>query len=282
MTLPRRVAIIGMGLMGGSLARDLAALGVEVLGHDRDPDTLCAARDAGVIQTILSPSLQGVEAADLLVLAIPVTAATATLERVASRLGADTAVTDLGSTKLSIVRAATELGLAERFVGSHPLAGDHRAGWAASRRGLFTDARIYLCPTPLSHPAVLERVRGMWHHLGARPEVVDAATHDGRLAWTSHLPQIASTALAHALMRAGIDRQDLGPGGRDATRLAGSSPEMWTAICQDNADPLDPAVSALIDDLEAFQIALRSRDTERLHHFFAAAHAWSQAGAQSQ
>ena len=279
MSLPRRAAVVGLGLMGGSLARDLAALGVEVHAHDRDPATLRAARAEGVVRAELGASMEGVEGAELLVLAVPVTAAAAVLERVAPRLGADAVVTDLGSTKASIQRAATELGLAERFVGSHPLAGDHRAGWEASRRGLFADAPVYLCPTPATHPRALREVRELWLRLGARPEVTDAEAHDRRLAWTSHLPQIAASALAHTLAGGGLDRQSLGPGGRDTTRLAGSSPEMWTAVCLDNADSLEAALGALIDDLASFRLALRSRDAERIHPFLAAAHAWSQAEA---
>jgi len=273
MTLPRRAAVIGLGLMGGSLARDLAGLGVEVWGHDRDPSASRAALAEGVIRREIPASLEGVEEADLLVLAGPVTTAAALLERLAPRLPAGSVVTDLGSTKRSVVAAAERLGLGGRFVGSHPLAGDHRSGWTASRAGLFAGATVYLCPC--GSGGAMERVRALWERLGARPEPIDPEEHDRRLAWTSHLPQVASSALGRALSARGLPRALLGPGGRDATRLAGSSPALWSAVCLDNAGAVDEALGALVTELDHLRRALRSGDAAALDHFFAAAHDWS-------
>lgn len=275
MTLPSRAAVIGLGLMGGSLARDLASLGVEVLGHDRDAGAVGAALSSGVLRGALPPSLEGAEAADLLVLAVPVSAAEAILETLAPRLAPGCVVTDLGSTKRSIAGAAERLGLGGRFVGSHPLAGDHRSGWEASRPGLFAGARVFVCPAEGAAPSAREAVRELWLRLGARPEEVDPAEHDRRLAWSSHLPQAASSALARSLAAAGIPRGELGPGGRDVTRLAGSSPEMWTAVCLDNAEAMDQALGALLEELAGFREALRERDADRLFRLFDAARAWS-------
>lgn len=274
-----RAAVIGLGLMGGSLARDLAALGAEVLGHDPDPEAVRAARAAGVLRGEIPASLEGVEAADLVVLAAPVRAALALPERLAPRLSAGCVVTDLGSTKRSIAEAAERAGLGERFVGSHPLAGDHRSGWEASRTGLFAGARVYLCPTARTAPGALGAVTDLWLRLGARPETVEAAAHDRLLAWTSHLPQLASSALAASLAGRGFPRESLGPGGRDVTRLAGSSPELWTSVCLDNAEEVEAAVGALVARLEGARAALRERDGAALERLFAEGRAWSGAGA---
>lgn len=270
-----RAAVLGLGLMGGSLARDLAALGAEVRGHDRDPAASRAALAAGVIRGEIPPSLEGLEEAELVVIAAPVRESVSLLEALAPRLSPGSVVTDLGSTKRSIERAATRAGVADRFVGSHPLAGDHRSGWAASREGLFAGARVYLCPTALTSPGALERVTELWLRLGARPEAIGAEEHDRRLAWTSHLPQAASSALALALAGAGHGPGSLGPGGRDATRLAGSSPEVWSSICLDNADAIESAVGGLLEELAGLREALRGRDARALESFFAEARAWS-------
>ncbi|NJD18999.1 MAG: prephenate dehydrogenase/arogenate dehydrogenase family protein, partial [Gemmatimonadetes bacterium] len=142
------VAILGLGLMGGSLARDLAGLGHRVLGWDRDPGSVRAALAQGCIHRgrgSRPDDFQGIEEADVVVLALPVAASRETLPALAPRLRASL-VTDVGSTKRHIVAAAQSLGLGDQFVGAHPLAGDHRSGWGASRSGLFRGATVFLCP----------------------------------------------------------------------------------------------------------------------------------------
>lgn len=277
-----RVAVIGLGLMGGSLARDLAARGVEVHGLDRDPAATRAARAEGVLRAGLSPSLEGVEEAELVVLATPVDTAVSLMERLAPRLSPACVVTDLGSTKRSIALAAERAGVGERFVGSHPLAGDHRSGWEASREGLFAGARVYLCPTARSAPEAVRAVTELWLRLGARPEPIGAEEHDRRLAWTSHLPQVASSALASVLAGRGLGPGSLGPGGRDATRLAGSSSEMWTSICLDNAEAVGAAVEALVEELSGVREALRAGNAAGLDRFFSGAREWSREGAAAK
>lgn len=274
MTAPERAAVLGLGLMGGSLARDLAARGVEVLGYDGDADALERAVAEGVVHRALEPGLAGVEEADLLVLGVPVDVAPALLAAAAPRLGARCAVTDLGSTKRSIGQAAARLGVAERFVGSHPLAGDHRAGWQSSRAGLFQGARIYICPTPATDRAVLDAVRALWGTLGGEVVETDAEEHDRLLAWVSHLPQALASALAVALDEGGRAPGELGPGGRDMTRLAASSPDMWRAICLDNADLLEPALAATMDALGQVRAALRRGDGDAVHSFFRRSQRW--------
>ncbi|HSL69381.1 MAG TPA: prephenate dehydrogenase/arogenate dehydrogenase family protein, partial [Longimicrobiales bacterium] len=157
-----QVAIIGLGLIGGSLARDLAARGVQLIGYDLDARALRAALDENVIARALSSDLEGIEAADVVVLALPVQVAPAVLAAVAGRVGHAHLITDVGSTKSGIVAAAERLGLGERFIGGHPLAGDHSSGWSASRRELFRGARVFLCPGALTRPDVLDRARALW------------------------------------------------------------------------------------------------------------------------
>ncbi|HEV2147338.1 MAG TPA: prephenate dehydrogenase, partial [Longimicrobiaceae bacterium] len=190
------------------------------------------------------------------------------------RLRSARLVTDVGSTQRSACAAAQALGIGGRFVSSHPLAGSHLSGWDASRPGLFADARVFLSPTPSTGSGALDLARELWSGVGARPEMIDAAEHDRLLARSSHLPQLASTALALTLAHGGIPHAELGPGGRDATRLAGSSPEMWTAIALDNAAPLAEAVASLRDHLDHLHAALLRGDADALHRFLSTARSW--------
>lgn len=272
---PRTAAVLGLGLMGGSLARDLAARGVRVLGYDHDEAHLRAALDEGVVHTGLGPALAGLAAADLVALAVPVGAVPALLAAAAPQLARARLVLDLGSVQGGGVAAARALGLAERFVGAHPLVGDHRSGWAASRTGLFHQARVLLCPAADTATA-LELAEAFWAALGARTERLGAQEHDRQMAWVSHLPQAASTALANALAATGLRPDDAGPGGRAMLRLAASSPALWTAIALQNAQPLRPALAALEAELAQLRRALTAGDEEAVFRFFAAARQWAE------
>lgn len=270
MTPPGVAGVVGLGLMGGSLARDLAVLGWRVQGTDRDPATAAAARAAGVIEGPLEAG-----ALDLLVLAVPVRSAPAWLRGPGRELGQDTVITDLGSTKRSTVEAAEAAGLGTRFVGSHPMAGDHRSGWEAARTGLYRDAAVWITPAEGAAPDAIARVEGVWRALGARPRRIEADDHDRLMARVSHLPQLLATALALALGRAGVGPADLGPGGRDMTRLAGSDPSVWTDILVDNGDQVDLALDALAAELDGLRRASRDLDDATLRALLVAGRAWS-------
>ena len=270
----RSAAILGLGLIGGSLARDLHARGVRVLAWDRDEATVRAAVAEGIAEPV-----SWSEPVDVVVLAVPVLAARDLLATVAKQADGARLITDVGSTKASIVRAAQEMGIGARFVGSHPLAGDHRSGWDASRAGLFADAPVYLSPTPSTQDEAMRLASALWTSVGARPEVMDPDWHDVRLAWRSHLPQVVSTALALTIAQTGSRREDLGPGGRDATRLAGSSPDMWADILLDNADALDSALAMMTARLQEMHAAIADGDPAALRRLLAEARAWHEDGA---
>jgi prephenate dehydrogenase len=268
----KRAAVVGLGLIGGSLARDLAARGVEVAAFDPDVASVDLAIRDGVVAERLEQSLE--TNAEVIVIATPVDAAIDVLRTLAAANHDYALITDVGSTKARIVAEAASLGLADRFVGSHPMAGDHRSGWASSRTGLFAGARVYLC-APHDAPAELvARMDEFWRTLEAHPVAIDAGAHDRTLAWTSHLPHFVAASLALALGRAEIGRDALGPGGRDVTRLAGSSPEMWSAIAVENASAIDAALAAAEREVASFRHALSRVDAGELRGKFAAARAW--------
>ncbi len=270
-------AILGLGLIGGSLARDLAARGATVWGYDADATTLRRARRAGAVHRTIGSDLARLAEAQTVVLAVPVDVAPVLLERARPYLDGASLITDVGSTKQRIVEHATRLGLGARFVGGHPIAGDSGAGWMASRRGLFAGARVDLCPTLTTSAGTLRRARALWRAVGGRPALIDARVHDAELACSSHLPQLLSLALAGVLAARGIGRRRLGPGGTAMTRLAGSSAAMWTAILDDNAAPVTDALDSCQAVLGALRGAVARRDRQGMDGVFAEAHRWMNA-----
>lgn len=274
MTPIERVAIVGLGLMGGSLARALAERDVRVLGYDSAPDSMDAAEGEGIVHERLDAQLNGIENADVVIVALPVDAAMSLLPRLAPRLANVRLIMDVASTKRSIVGAASSLGLGERYVGAHPLTGSHRSGWRASRSNLFDDARVFLCPTPVTTAESLRLAESFWRALRSGVEVLDAAVHDEQMSWRSHLPQVLSTTLALTLRDAGVHRSALGPGGRDMTRLAGSSPALWMSIVQDNTASLVHSLVAMEQQLRSFREALECANSDATRESLTNARDW--------
>lgn len=260
--------------MGGSIARDLAANGARIAAYDSDRDVVSAAIAAGVVAEPLDRSLQGLESASLVIIATPVDSALQALDTIALHAAPDAVITDVGSVKRPIERRARELGIAARFVGSHPLTGDHRSGWVASRDSLFTGVPVFVCPTDECGPEPLDSVISLWSHLGASIERIDSETHDHRMAWLSHLPQVSASALALALSRSPFIAAQLGPGGRDTTRLAASSPELWAAITSANADHIAAGLDELRNAIDTFRDALTRADRDELRKLFEAGRRW--------
>jgi prephenate dehydrogenase len=266
------VAVVGLGLIGGSIARDLAHAGARILGYDQDAGALDAARDAGVVRARLGHDMAGLETADILVVAVPVSATEAVLRAAAPHLQRGALVMDVGSTKRGALAAAKAAGIAEQFVGAHPMTGDHRTGWSASRVGLFKNAMVFLSAAPTARAELLSRAQEFWSSLGARTRVVEADEHDAMVAYTSHLPHVASAALALAMPH-NVSRDAIGPGGRDALRLAGGSADLWTAIVMDNADAIGRSLGDYRDRLDAFRDAVQRGDREALLAMLAEARA---------
>ena len=268
-------AIIGLGLIGGSIARELAALGVRVLAHDRDPRALREAKRAGVIAGTIDGSFSGLEVCDTVIFATPVDVAIELLVQAAPHLRRARLITDAGSTKTALIAAAQKLRLGKTFVGSHPLSGDHRKGFKVSRTGLFVDARVILTPTKTTEPATLRRARALWSSFGARTDVLSAIDHDREIAVTSHVHHFVAAALAASMDASGVRRSQLGPGGRDTTRLAGSSPEMWAGIASQNGPRITAALTAFDRELQRVRRAVMKGDRLAIEQLFERTGAWS-------
>jgi len=273
-TDPESVGIIGLGLIGGSVARDLVARQVTVTAYDRDVERLRALGDADLRGITLTSSPRDAANADVLMIAVPVTEALDVLKTVAPHVTRARLIMDVGSTKRSIVSLAESLGIGARFVGGHPMAGDHHFAWSASRRDLFVGAPVYLCPAATTAPDAIAHARRFWEMLGASTTTMDAAEHDERLAWTSHLPHAVAAALAQSLNSAGVSRAELGPGGRDMTRVAGSSPDMWAQIWMDNAAHMAESLDAMEGRLRELRDRIQRGNVEAVREWFEDGRRW--------
>ncbi|MGH7353907.1 MAG: prephenate dehydrogenase [Candidatus Rokuibacteriota bacterium] len=254
-----RLAVLGVGLLGGSVARAARARQVagEIVGVGRDAGRLAGALRDGTLDGATTDLAQGVAGADLVVLGATVAANQALLERVWASVADGAIVTDVGSTKRSIVRAAERLAATRplAFVGSHPMAGSERSGYAASRADLFDGALVIVTPTDATEPRAVKGITAFWEALGARVTALDPVTHDRGVAAISHLPNLVAHALMAAVARDGAEALPLAASGfRDTTRIAASDPRMWTDIFLDNRDVLLPRIAEFrraLDDLEA-------------------------------
>ncbi len=256
-----RIAVIGVGLIGGSVA--LAArerCGAEVAGYDPDPAALAGAVERGAIDVACETVAAAVRDADAAFVAVPVGAGPATVGAVLASASSDCVVTDVGSTKRAIVAAHAD----QRFVGGHPLAGAETAGIAHARADLFVGATWYLTPTAGTSGVHYERLHRLLGGLGARPAAIEADVHDRMLAVVSHLPHVLANVLvglaAGSPAPAGGRLPAIGPSFRDATRVAGAPSSTWTDIYVSNADALTGQLDATIAALESFRGALVAGD----------------------
>jgi prephenate dehydrogenase len=237
----RRLAIVGVGLLGGSVAKAARARGVatEIVGVGRDAGRLEAARRDGTFDRVTTDLAGGVTDADVVVLAAPVITILALLEAVAKASGPETIVTDVGSTKREIVATAERLGPL-RFVGSHPMAGSEKAGYAHARVDLFHGATVIVTPGEASEPAAVKTIVALWEGVGAaRVLTLAPDVHDRAVAAISHLPHLVAFALVDAVERFEPGAFDLAAGGfRDTTRIAAADPTMWEEIFLANREAM--------------------------------------------
>ena len=276
----RTLCIVGTGLIGGSLARDLRRLGAvgEVVGSSRHAANLERAVDLGVIDRFDVDVARAVAGADMVVVAVPLGAIRPVLERIRDAVDDDAVVTDVGSAKGSVVAAArAALGpRLPRFVPAHPVAGTEHSGVDASVERLFERRRVIVTPLAETDAGALERVSTMWSTVGADVIEMDVAHHDDVLAATSHLPHMLAYTLVDVL-GAMKDRTEIfgySAGGlRDFTRVASSDPRMWHDICTANRDAIVDALGRFRIHLDRLTDAVREGDGEYVHSVFVRAKA---------
>jgi prephenate dehydrogenase len=255
----RRLTLIGLGLLGGSIAKAVRREGLarEIVAVGRQVERLQPAVGDGVVDRATADVALGVAGADLCVLCTPVTTLAALLPAVWGAAPAECVITDVGSTKAHIVDTAARLaaGRPLAFVGSHPMAGSEQSGYAAARPDLFRGALVVVTPGEAARPDAVKRVSELWEALGARVVAMEPRAHDRAVAAVSHLPHLVADALVAAVLRMDPRFVDVaGAGFRDTTRIAASSPAVWREIFQDNRVALREAVGAfrsVLDELEA-------------------------------
>ena len=259
-----RIAVLGVGLIGGSIG--LAAhrrLEAEVAGFDPDRELLARAEELGAIDSVHQSAAAAVEGAELVFCAAPVTALPRLAAEALDAAGEDCAVTDVGSVKRDVIAA---LGSQTRFIGGHPLAGAETAGVENARDDLFEGARWYLTPTPNSGGMLYDRVQRAITEIGARPQAIEAETHDRLMATVSHLPHVLANVLvtqaATALSEEAEHLPEVGPSFRDATRVAGANPAIWGDIFAGNREAVASEIDGVIARLGETAELLRAGDRD--------------------
>lgn len=273
-----RLAVIGVGLIGGSFALDLKRLGLvdEVVGVGRSQANLQLAMERGLIDTLADDAAQAVAGADMVLLAIPVGAMATVFQAIEPVLPPTCILTDAGSTKQDVI-AAARAGLGEKigqFVPGHPIAGAETSGAAAARSGLYQGRHCILTPLPENRLQDVDRVEALWTACGARVERLEPGMHDAVFAAVSHLPHLASFALMEDLAarpEAPIYFRYAGAGFRDFTRIAGSHPEMWRDITLANRSALLTELDAYITKLQELRGLIQEGDGTGLEELFARA-----------
>lgn len=267
----KRIAIVGLGLIGGSWALALEKTGCTALriGFDA-PGVLQKATESGAIHEAATGADEAVRDADLVILATPVGKILELLAQVKAAAPPRALITDVGSTKQRIVQRAKELPAGGAlFLGGHPMAGKEHSGFEHADSELFRNACYAV--VPLSETA-MEDARAkafvsLIESLGAQPCVMDAASHDVAMAFLSHLPQLLSTGLAGMVAeragQGGLPLQLAGSGFRDLTRLAESPYSMWRDICLTNIENIQAALDAMIQKLDTIKTHLSTRELEK-------------------
>ena len=271
-----RVAVIGVGLIGGSFALALKAAKLcgHVAGIGRGAANLQLAKERGIIDSIAAEASD----ADLVLVATPVAQFPQVLASIAPRLKPSAIVTDAGSTKRDVVAAArAALGAKiSQFVPAHPIAGAEKSGAGAAQAELFRGKRVVLTPLPENSAASLAAVEAAWTACGARVSRMSPEEHDAVFAAVSHLPHLLAYALVHEFAGRGNSAQLFGyaaGGFRDFTRIASSHPEMWRDICVANREPLLAELERYAAKLRALRPLLERGDGAALEKLFAEARA---------
>jgi cyclohexadieny/prephenate dehydrogenase len=271
-----RIALIGIGLIGSSIARDVRELGLarDVVISTRSTETLKRAEELGLGTHYVASAAEAVQDADLVIVSVPVGASGAVAEQISGNLKPGAIVTDVGSTKASVIaQMAPHMPSHAHFIPGHPLAGTEKSGPDAGFAGLFKDRWCIFTPLPDTDQVALERLKAFWMALGSRIDEMDPQHHDKVLAIVSHLPHI----IAYNIVGTADDLETVtesevikysASGFRDFTRLAASDPTMWRDVCLHNKDAILEMLARFSEDLAYLQRAIRWGEGDKLFELF--------------
>ncbi|WP_439872375.1 prephenate/arogenate dehydrogenase family protein [Rhizobium leguminosarum] len=271
-----RIALIGIGLIGSSLAYDIRRLGLarEIVVATRSPDTLKRAEELGLGDRYTTSSQDAVKDADLVIVSVPVGASESVAKEISGSLKPGAVVTDVGSTKASVIaQMAPHMPDNVHFIPGHPLAGTEKSGPDAGFAGLFEGRWCIFTPVAGTDETALKRLRSFWEALGSKVDEMDAEHHDKVLAIVSHLPHI----IAYNIVGTADDLETVtesevikysASGFRDFTRLAASDPTMWRDVCLHNRDAILEMLARFSEDLAYLQRAIRWGEGDKIFELF--------------
>lgn len=273
-----RLSILGVGLLGGSLglAAKARIKGCHVAGYSHRTTTLKQAVQLGVIDEMYDTPARAVHGADLVVLCTPVSILAPLLSQIAPALAVNALVTDVGSTKRSVVAAGDHaLRGSAAFVGSHPMAGSEKRGVEYARADLFDGATCLITPTTQTPASAIERVRIFWEAIGMSVVALSPEEHDRRVAQISHVPHALAAALV--AMQDDASFELAGKGFADMTRIAGGDADLWGDILEDNRDNVSAGLRQLQVQLQTLANRIEAGDSASVRAWLAAAAARRQA-----
>ena len=283
----KRVAIIGLGLLGGSIGLAIKARGLAIAtsGYDRDPAVRAKAAERGLVGQVCETAAEAVTNADLVILCVPVGAMSDAARALAPGLAPHAIISDVGSSKQAVADALAAALPGACIIPAHPVAGTEQSGPEAGFAALFAGRWCIITPPDGVDPAALAALSDFWTSLGSKVELMDAAHHDLVLAVTSHIPHL----IAYTIVGTASDLEDVtqsevikysAGGFRDFTRIAASSPEMWRDICMANREALLRELLQYASELHGLYEALEQGDTAKLEEVFSEARtvrsAWTQ------
>ena len=264
----RQVSVIGLGLIGGSIAAGIKQQGLasSVCAWDENAANLALGHDLGIIDSIAADIHEATAQADLIILAVPVQSMEQVLYDIDLK---DQVITDVGSVKGIAVEAARRVfgKLPENFIPGHPIAGSEKQGVVAADPNLFRQHKVILTPEEASNPAAIARVEKLWRGLGADVVRMSVSHHDDVLAQTSHLPHLLAYALVDTLSAGGdsLEVFEYAAGGfRDFSRIAASDPTMWSDIFQANKEPLVQVLDQYLLKLETLKQLIESGEADQI------------------
>ena len=267
-----QLGLVGCGLMGGSFALALKRAGLvkRVVGYSKSPSTTERARRMGVIDVEAPSALFAVSGADVVLLAIPVSATEATLKAIRHLVRPDVLLMDVGSTKGDVVDAARRVLQSNvgSFVPCHPIAGREVSGVEHADADLYKGAKIILTPTSQTFPALLQKAQDLWSAIGGNVTLMSPKAHDAAYAAVSHLPHLIAFALVNAI-QGQVDGKNYlslaGPGFRDFSRIAGSDPQMWRDILIANREELLAQSKIFQQSLQSLEALISGGNGEALY-----------------
>ena len=279
MRLFEQITIIGVGLLGGSLARVCKQQGLadKVVGFGPNPEKLQKAQTLEIIDAYETDLQEAVSQADLVVLCSPVSAMTPLVREMVAFLRPGCLVTDVGSVKKPLVGEIQALMPDDvYFVGSHPIAGGEKSGFEASRADLFQEEKCIVTPTPKTNPTALKKISELWEQAGMKVISMDVEEHDLILGAVSHLPHVIAYVLMNTI--GGISTKNYeeitsfsGKGLKDITRIASSDPVMWRDICLSNKKPVLNLIDKFQGTLQQVRNLIENEDAQLLEQTFVTA-----------